>query len=108
MPCRSDPFTYDHKEHAIGDNDNDNDRDDHPITEHNLDTDESSDDDQPVTVADLLDLYLADDYPSSVTRDVLNRTSDDVYHAVHRIKAAVVTVARLSPEERTEFDRRTT
>jgi len=111
VPCRLDPVTYDHKEYAIHADDK------HPdlTPEQRLlrdifsnEHDEPADDDQPVTVADLLDLYLSDDYPRSVARDVLNRTSDDVYHSVNRIKAAIVTVARLSPEERAEFDRRTT
>lgn len=58
-----------------------------------------------LTVADLLDYYDTDDFSAS---DLIARSSDDDRESANRIRAALIALAILSPEERTEFDRRTT
>lgn len=110
MPCRLDPFTYDHKEHAIHDADC---LDHGPSTLYGADGKAV----QPFTLAYLLAFSDAaeadgDDSPKWDTlSDVYSRADDATQLSFARILFAIegeLDPALLSPEERAEFDRRTT
>jgi hypothetical protein len=102
------PFAHNHRRHAIT---------------HYGHTDDfrvesiqpAPDDDRPVTVADLLDWVTVNRRADSDWYDVYDRASSEVAASYHRIRFAVgdhahlqESLAALSPEERAEFDRRTT
>lgn len=116
-PLRAVP--YDHKEHTIPDDDifNGGTNSAH-FAEQRLDDLRSyrvADDDRPVTVADLLDLAAAAHSPDWSEWDGVDAAficaDDDVQDSFTRIQLALegdIPADRLSPEERAEFDRRTT
>lgn len=114
------PFTHHHRRHPIAHHD-DCSRDcdlDH-VTADDIRTfdDGPADDDQAVTVADLLDAYDAlrqRDKPGDLGDRVFaweavrNQADDDTVQSYQRVRDAIFAHGDLSPEERAEFDRRTT
>lgn len=105
------PVTHQHREHAISDNDDAIFDDDKPVKfdQQHLDHVRSIrviEHGQPVTVSDLLDAYNTNQDDRLL--DLARRAPKGTLDSFNRVYAAVVAHRRLSPEERAEFDRRTT
>lgn len=96
-----DPFTHNHRRHPIANNDC-------YIDANGVEHDASCrHDDQPVTVADLLDAYEDGAVPREDFRALLARADDDTRWSYDQIDTLLNAYAGLSPSERAEFDRRT-
>ena len=95
--------THHHREHAINDHDFD-------TSDRDVDLDEPAD----VTVSDLLDAHYGRT-DVAYWNDLYSRAQSHVIHSFDQLREAIKVRdeayrlrARLSPEERAEFDRRTT
>ena len=114
-PLRPGPFTHNHGRHPIAYNDH---------VKHPVDCADYHDhEQQPVTVADLLDAIdaarsVTDNgyrYDYAAFESLLNAATDDVKRSFYAVKGRLNewhhqrhALAALSPEERAEYDRRTT
>jgi hypothetical protein len=105
-----DPFTHNHRRHAIAIIDNKHRDDCAEFHDHETDCPVKHDD-RPVTVADLLDA-LYDGYNDNDRAgeyfDLRRRATASAVLSHRLIDKALTAHRILTPEERAEFDRRTT
>ena len=114
MPCCVDPHTHNHRRHPISNADQLADHDsEHPDHVHD-DVCNRDFDKQPVTFAELLDAWI-DDSDFAHWKLLHQHAPFELSNGTQNVAALIglhhdlaYDLARLSPSERAEFDRRTT